>query len=45
MDFGVALMPNGMLFGFEYYPVEDYKSFSELNIYLFIIVLHFKVYV
>lgn len=45
MDFGLALMPNGFLFGIEYYPVEIDSEYSELNIYLIFIVLHFRVYV
>lgn len=45
MDFGFALMPNGFLFGIEYYPVEIDCEYSELNIYLIFIVLHFRVYV
>jgi hypothetical protein len=44
MDFGFALQPNGLLIGIEYYPVDEFNDFSELNIYLLFIVLHFKVY-
>ena len=43
MDIGIALQPNGVLLGIEYYPMEE-TGFSELNIYLLFIVLHFKVY-
>jgi hypothetical protein len=45
MDFGVALQPNGLLFGIEYYPVDINHDFSELNIYLLFCVLHFRVYI
>ena len=44
MDFGFALIPNGILFGVEYYPIEGDKDYSELNIYLVILVIHFRVY-
>jgi hypothetical protein len=44
MDIGVALMPNGFMFGVEYYPIDYDHDFAELNIYLFFFVLHFKVY-
>ena len=44
MDIGVALQPNGVLLGVEYFPMEDNLGYSELNIYLLFIVLHFKVY-
>ena len=44
MDIGVALQPNGVLLGIEYYPMEERFGYSELNIYLLFIVLHFKVY-
>jgi hypothetical protein len=44
MDFGLALQPNGFLLGIEYYPIDEFNDFSELNIYLLFIVLHFRVY-
>jgi len=44
MDFGFALIPNGILFGVEYYPIDAEQDFSELNIYLLILVIHFRVY-
>jgi len=44
MDFGFALIPNGILLGIEYYPFEGNKDYSELNIYLLILVIHFRVY-
>ena len=34
----------GMLVGFSYLPEDDQTNFSELNIYLIFIVLHFKFY-
>ena len=34
----------GMLVGFSYLPEDDQTDFSELNIYLIFIVLHFKFY-
>jgi len=34
----------GLLVGFSYLPKEDKIDYSELNIYLLIIVLHFKFY-
>jgi hypothetical protein len=45
MDFGIALQPNGILLGLEYYPMTEVIDYSELNIYLFFIVLHFRVYI
>ncbi len=45
MDWGIALQPNGLLFGVEYFPFDDEQPYNELNIYLLLIVLHFKVYV
>ncbi len=44
MDFGLALLPSGVLVGIEYYPYDNDTNFSELNIYLFIIALHFRFY-
>ncbi len=44
MDIGIALQPNGFLLGVEYFPVDETHGFSELNIYLLFIILHFKVY-
>lgn len=44
MDIGLALQPNGLLIGIEYYPIDNDNEFSELNIYLFFLVLHFRVY-
>ena len=44
MDFGFTLQPNGLLLGIEYYPIDEFNDFSELNIYLLLIVLHFRVY-
>ena len=44
MDFGLALIPNGILFGVEYYPIDENQDYSELNIYLVILVIHFRVY-
>lgn len=44
MDIGLALQPNGLLIGIEYYPIDNDHEFSELNIYLFFLVLHFRVY-
>ena len=34
----------GLLIGFSYLPKNDAEDFSELNIYFFIIVFHFKFY-
>ena len=34
----------GLIIGFSYLPKEDKFDFAELNIYLLIIVLHFKFY-
>lgn len=34
----------GLLLGFNYLPKQDSSDFAELNIYLLIIVLHFKFY-
>ena len=34
----------GLLIGFSYLPKEDKIDYTELNIYLLIIVLHFKFY-
>ena len=31
MDFGVAPIPNGLLLGVEYYPVDGEQDYSELN--------------
>tara|TARA_R100001163_G_scaffold65475_2_gene62782 strand:- start:442 stop:579 length:138 start_codon:yes stop_codon:yes gene_type:complete len=45
MDWGIALQPNGLLFGVEYFPLDHEQPYNELNIYLLIIVLHFRVYV
>lgn len=44
MDFGVALQPNGLLIGLEYFPIDENHSYSELNIYFLFFILHFKVY-
>lgn len=44
MDFGLALVTSGFLFGFEYYPIDNDQEYNELNIYLLFIVLHFRVY-
>jgi len=44
MDWGIALQPNGLLFGIEYYPIDQENDFVELNIYLLLFVIHFKVY-
>ena len=44
MDFGIALQPNGLLLGIEYYPIDDENDFNELNIYLLFFVIHFRVY-
>lgn len=45
MDFGVALIPNGLLIGLEYYPIDEEQDYNELNIYLLILVVHFRVYI
>jgi len=45
MDLGFAIMPNGLLFGIEYYPVDDEQNYSELNIYIIFIVLHIRIYI
>tara|TARA_A100001518_G_C1175744_1_gene25608 strand:+ start:214 stop:351 length:138 start_codon:yes stop_codon:yes gene_type:complete len=45
MDFGVAPIPNGLLLGVEYYPVDGEQDYSELNIYLLILVIYFRVYI
>lgn len=45
MDWGLALQPNGLLVGIEYYPITNEQPYNELNIYLLILVLHFRVYV
>ena len=34
----------GLLVGFSYLPKEDNNDYTELNLYLLIIVLHFKFY-
>jgi|TARA_B100001094_G_C17861515_1_gene637655 hypothetical protein len=34
----------GILIGFSYLPYDDENNFSELNIYVIFIVLHFKFY-
>jgi len=34
----------GLLFGFSYYPKNNESDYTEFNIYLLIIVLHFKFY-
>ena len=34
----------GMLVGFSYIPADHQTGYSELNIYLVFIVLHFKIY-
>ena len=34
----------GLLVGFSYFPKQDISDYTELNIYLLIIVLHFKFY-
>jgi len=34
----------GLLLGFSYFPKENQNDYNELNIYLLIIVLHFKFY-
>tara|TARA_R110001583_G_scaffold51352_4_gene160438 strand:+ start:430 stop:573 length:144 start_codon:yes stop_codon:yes gene_type:complete len=34
----------GLLVGFSYLPKQDTSDYTELNIYLLIIVLHFKFY-
>jgi hypothetical protein len=44
MDWGIALQPNGLLFGIEYYPIDEVHDFAELNIYLLLFVTHSKVY-
>jgi len=44
MDFGIGLQPNGLLFGVEYYPIDEFNDFAELNIYLVFFVIHFRVY-
>ena len=44
MDFGFAFIPNGLLIGLEFYPYDNEQDYNELNIYLFFIVLHFRVY-
>lgn len=45
MDFGIALIPNGILLGIEYYPFEGDEQYSELNIYLLILIVHIRVYI
>lgn len=45
MDFGIALIPNGILLGIEYYPFEGDEQYSELNIYLLILIIHIRVYI
>ena len=32
------------MIGFSFYPIDEENDFSELNIYLLIVVLHFKFY-
>ena len=44
MDFGIGLQPNGLLFGIEYYPIDEFNDYAELNIYLILCVIHFRVY-
>jgi hypothetical protein len=44
MDWGIALQPNGLMLGIEYYPIDELNDFAELNIYLILFVLHFRVY-
>ena len=44
MDWGIALQPNGLLFGVEYYPIDELNDYAELNIYLLLFVIHFRVY-
>mgnify|MGYP003625426390 CR=1 FL=1 len=47
MNFQFAVIDRsltGLLVGFSFYPKVDQSDFSELNIYLLIIVLHFKFY-
>ena len=34
----------GLLIGFSYFPKKDNDDYTELNIYILIIVLHFKIY-
>ena len=34
----------GLLVGFSYLPKEDNNDYTEINLYLLIIVLHFKIY-
>jgi hypothetical protein len=45
MDFGVAFIPNGLLIGLEYYPIDEDQDYSELNIYLLFLAIHFRVYI
>ena len=44
MDIGVALQPNGLIVGLEYYPIDIENDYAELNIYLLFFVIHFRVY-
>jgi len=40
----IEKLSSGLMVGFSYYPVDEENNFSELNIYLLVIVLHFKFY-
>tara|TARA_R100000734_G_scaffold3704_1_gene3289 strand:+ start:178 stop:315 length:138 start_codon:yes stop_codon:yes gene_type:complete len=44
MDFGFAFIPNGLLLGIEYYPIDEKQTYNELNIYLLFLVIHLRVY-
>jgi hypothetical protein len=47
MNFDFAIIDRsltGLLVGFSFYPKENKSDYTELNIYLLIIVLHFKFY-
>ena len=45
MDFAIInRFYDGPLLGFTYFPAEDEIDYTELNIYLIFIILHFKLY-
>lgn len=47
MDFDFVIIDRsliGLLVGFSFYPKKEKSDYTELNIYLLIIVLHFKFY-
>jgi|TARA_R110002020_G_scaffold368359_2_gene580221 hypothetical protein len=45
MDFSVILLlPNGLNFGFNYYPSDANYEYEEMNIYLLIVQLKWRFY-